>query len=286
MTRQPGDRNYEYGSTHIGIVDEDEQGNKMFKSFTAGKGWRTETIDQRFIDRLPTQITATNPVNPGGGWLAKVGNLLGPSAAQAGGIPTVNNLHAGEAEDEISRAVRESSGTQVEEDEITKAVRESSGIEEAKVAPSPVVPTPTKSVVPYYGGFLSAGLPSPGVKYDELGVPVPQTRSVMMSDARLSELESQSTNIPESAVQDFAKQFPRLVRPKLEPRISARRESDPWRIPEPVRGESIWSRTPNQSIQPEPPSWGELAVSTINLQDVAKGFGAGETEASLPQEPS
>ena len=104
MTRQPGDRNYEYGSTHIGIVDEDEQGNKMFKSFTAGKGWRTETIDQRFIDRLPAQITATNPVNPGGGWLAKVGNLLGPSAAHAEGLPKGNQ------DDPISKLVDQAYG--------------------------------------------------------------------------------------------------------------------------------------------------------------------------------
>lgn len=141
MTRQPGDRNYEYGSTHIGIVDEDEQGNKMFKSFTAGKGWRTETIDQRFIDRLPAQITATNPVNPGGGWLAKVGNLLGPSAAHAEGLPKGNQ------DDPISKLVDQAYGDSTSDDPINKLIDQAYG-EEAKVAPAPTIPTPTKSVVP------------------------------------------------------------------------------------------------------------------------------------------
>ena len=36
MTRQKGDRNFESGSTHIGIVDKDEQGNNVFRSFTPG----------------------------------------------------------------------------------------------------------------------------------------------------------------------------------------------------------------------------------------------------------
>lgn len=64
MTRRPGDRNYNYGSTHIGIVDIDENGSKVFKSYTAGKGWRVEPVDQRFVGQLPAKITATNPVNP------------------------------------------------------------------------------------------------------------------------------------------------------------------------------------------------------------------------------
>lgn len=66
MTRKPGDKNYEYGDTHIGIVDADESGGKVFKSYTAGKGWRADKIDENFIAKLPAQITATNPVSPPG----------------------------------------------------------------------------------------------------------------------------------------------------------------------------------------------------------------------------
>jgi hypothetical protein len=64
MTRQPGDKNYEYGNTHIGIVDQDNSGNSIFRSYTAGKGWREQKIDQNFINNLPSQIVATNPINP------------------------------------------------------------------------------------------------------------------------------------------------------------------------------------------------------------------------------
>ena len=60
MTRKPGDKNYEYGKTHIGIVDKDEQGNMVFRSFTSGKGWRSDLIDQGFINSLPAEVTATN----------------------------------------------------------------------------------------------------------------------------------------------------------------------------------------------------------------------------------
>lgn len=88
LTRQPGDRNYEYGSTHIGIIDQ-EGGNPVFRSYTAGKGWRSEQVNQNFIDRLPNQIVATNPISPGAnaapGMLDKIGDWLGPNAAEAAG---------------------------------------------------------------------------------------------------------------------------------------------------------------------------------------------------------
>lgn len=64
MTRQPGDKNYEYGTTHIGILDKDEQDNTIFRSYTAGKGWRSQQVNESFIKELPAQITATNPIYP------------------------------------------------------------------------------------------------------------------------------------------------------------------------------------------------------------------------------
>ena len=60
MTRKPGERNYRAGPTHIGIVDQDEQGNNVFRSFTPGKGWKADPVDRHFIDTLPAQIVATN----------------------------------------------------------------------------------------------------------------------------------------------------------------------------------------------------------------------------------
>ena len=59
LTRQPGDKNYQYGSTHIGIVDTDDENGLVFRSFTAGKGWRAQPINQKFIDNLPSKVTAT-----------------------------------------------------------------------------------------------------------------------------------------------------------------------------------------------------------------------------------
>jgi hypothetical protein len=92
MTRQPGDQNYKYGTTHIGMVDNDEKGGLVFRSYTAGRGWRTESVNENFINRLPAQITATNPINPSSeGMVARasraVGNLIGPKSAEAAGSP-------------------------------------------------------------------------------------------------------------------------------------------------------------------------------------------------------
>jgi hypothetical protein len=64
MTRRPGDRNYTAGATHIGIVDVDDAGEKVFKSFTPGKGWKYDRVDEQFIAQLPGRVTATNLINP------------------------------------------------------------------------------------------------------------------------------------------------------------------------------------------------------------------------------
>jgi hypothetical protein len=79
MTRKPGDKNYNGGSgkTHIGMVDQDDQGNRVFRSFTPGKGWRVQPVDQDFINQLPSQIVATNVT--GNNMERRMGGVAGPA---------------------------------------------------------------------------------------------------------------------------------------------------------------------------------------------------------------
>ena len=67
MKRSPGDQYYGLGdNTHIGIVDKDENGNTVFRSYTTGQGWRAQPVNQDFINNyLPSYIVATNPIAPG-----------------------------------------------------------------------------------------------------------------------------------------------------------------------------------------------------------------------------
>jgi hypothetical protein len=62
MTRQPGDKNYEYGTSHAETIGMNPEGQLSVGSYTAGKGLRWKELNQQYVDELPTQTLAVNPL--------------------------------------------------------------------------------------------------------------------------------------------------------------------------------------------------------------------------------